>query len=156
MILSKLGPLRTSWKYVKMPTLYYVAKFRENWKFWSAVYSYDLENLSVKTKIEYFSLHLFLGRMDTPPVTSEEANQPPEGPLPASTTKSFASLRAAGKNSRSSSPTKLIETTVKSANFSGQSCSLLFKLFSPQFSTSITYLRIWVVVSSFTRIRFLE
>ena len=54
-----------------------------------------------------------------PHVTSEEANQPPEPP--ASTTKSFSSP---GKNwkqsSRSPSPSKLIETAVKSANYSGQ------------------------------------
>ena len=63
-------------------------------------------------------------------VTSEEANQrlPPPQPPPPSTTKSFTSHALSPKRkknnnnslSRTTSPTKLIEAAVKSANYSGK------------------------------------
>ena len=58
-------------------------------------------------------------------VTSEEANlRLPPQPPPPSTTKSFTALSPKRKNnhnsSRTTSPTKLIEAAVKSANYSGE------------------------------------
>ena len=58
-------------------------------------------------------------------VTSEEANlRLPPQPPPPSTTKSFTALSPKRKNnhnsSRTTSPTKLIEAAVKSANYSGK------------------------------------